>query len=161
MLKYILLLIPITAMAENVPITGNVQSKCVINTDVAGVYGNPTADKLSTARSDGGIQPVIRYDVSLANAYVAKITTPDSFSSSPSLTDSVAWTGSVAVKEVSDAAMSDYDTNKVEYQTTTEYDLHTAGTTWFEVSSTVEYGYGKAFPSGMYATIVSAECIAQ
>lgn len=161
MLKYILLLMPITAIAENVPITGNVQSKCVINTDVAGVYGNPSADKLSTARADGGIQPVIRYDVSLANAYVAKITTPDSFSSSPSLTDSVAWTGSVAVKEVSDAAMSDYQTNRIEYQNTTEYDLHTAGTTWFEVSSTVEYGYGKSFPSGMYATVVTAECVAQ
>lgn len=148
-------------MAEDVSITGNVQSKCVINTDVAGVYGNPTADKLSTARADGGIAPIIRYDVSLADAYDAKITTPTAFSTSPSLSDTLAWTGTTAVKEFSDAAMADYETNKVVYNETSEYSLHTAGTTWFEVASTVEYGYGKALPSGTYRAIVVAECIAK
>jgi hypothetical protein len=148
-------------MAEDVVITGNVQSKCVINTDVAGVYGNPTADKLSTAPADGGVIPVVRYDVSLADAYTARITTPTSFSTSPALSDSVTWTGSTSVLEVSDAAMSDYDTNKVEYDATTEYDLHTAGTTWFKMTSTAEYGYGKALPSGTYRAIVQAECIAK
>jgi hypothetical protein len=138
-----------------------VQSKCIINTDIAGVYGNPTASKLSTARADGGIMPIIRYDVSLADAYEAKITTPTSFSSSPSLNDTLTWTGSTSVKEMSDAAMADYETNKVEYNDTTEYSLHTAGTTWFEVSSTVEYGYDKALPGGTYRAVVLAECIAK
>ena len=149
------------ALAAESVITGTVQSKCVINTDTTGVYGNPTASKLSTARADGGIQPVIRYDVSLADAYKATITTPTSFSSSPSLDDTLQWTGSTTVKEVSETAMADYETNKVVYNETTEYSLHTAGTTWFEISSAVEYGYGKALPSGTYRAVVVAECIAK
>jgi hypothetical protein len=149
------------ALAAESVITGMVESKCVINTDVSGVYGNPTASKLSTARADGGIQPIIRYDVSLADAYNAKITTPTSFSSGPSLNDTLSWSGSATVKEVSDAAMSDYETNKVVYDSTTEYSLHTAGTTWFEVSSTVEYGYNKPLPGGVYRSVVIAECIAK
>jgi hypothetical protein len=157
----VLPLLAFNAQAADVTITGNVESKCVINTDTAGVYGNPTADKLSTARADGGIAPIIRYDVSLADAYKATITTPTSFSSSPSLNDTLNWTGSTSVKEVSDAAMSDYETNKVEFDQTTEYSLHTAGTTWFEVASTVEYGYGKSFPGGTYRAVVVAECIAK
>jgi hypothetical protein len=147
-------------MAAESVITGNVQSKCIINTDTTGVYGNPTADKLSTATADGGVKPVIRYDVSLAGAYDARITTPTSFSTSPSLNDTVAWTGSTTVKEFSDAAMADYETNKVVYNETSEYSLHTVGTTWFEVDSTAEYGYGKAFPGGTYRALVIAECIA-
>ena len=161
-MKYLALalaLVPLAATAENVMITGNVQSKCVINTDTAGVYGNPTADKLSTARADGGIAPIVRFDVSLADAYVARITTPTSFSTSPSLSDSLAWTGSTSVKEFSDAAMADYETNKIQYNETSEYSLHTAGTTWFESTSSVEYGYGKALPSGTYTALVVAECI--
>lgn len=149
------------AHTEEVPIIGNVQSKCVIHTDTAGVYGNPTANKLSTVRADGGIEPVIRYDVSLADAYMARITTPTSFSTSPSLTDAVTWTGSVSVKEVSVAAMSDYDTNKVVYDATTQFDLHTAGTTWFKVASTASYGVGRALPGGTYRAVVQAECIAK
>ena len=31
-----------SAFAEDVPIIGNVESKCVITTDTQGVYGNPT-----------------------------------------------------------------------------------------------------------------------
>lgn len=149
------------ALAAEVPIVGKVQSKCVINTDIPGVYGNPTADKLSTARADGGIQPIVRYDVSLAGAYTARITTPTSFSSSPSLNDVVNWRGSTSVKEVSDAAMADYDTNKVIFDSSTEFDMHTAGSTWFQVDSTAEYGYGKAFPGGTYRAVVLAECIAK
>lgn len=162
MLKTALILLTLTSVAhaEDVSITGNVQSKCVINTDTVGVYGNPTADKLSTARADGGIAPIIRYDVSLAGAYTAKISTPTSFSTSPSLTDAVVWTGSTSVKEMSDAAMADYEANKIVYNNTTEYSLHTAGTTWFESTSTAEYGYGKALPGGTYRALVVAECIA-
>ena len=156
-----LLMLVSSAYAAETTIVGNVQSKCVIHTDTAGVYGNPTADKLSTASADGGVQPVIRYDVSIPNAYIAKVSTPTGFSSSPSLSDSVAWTGSTAVASVSDAAMSDYDTNKVVYNSTTEFDLHTAGTTWFKASSTATYGYGKAFPGGEYRAVVQAECIAK
>ena len=156
-----LLMLMGSAYAADTTIVGNVQSKCVIHTDTAGVYGNPTADKLSTLSADGGVQPIIRYDVSIPGAYVAKITTPSSFSSSPSLNDNVAWTGSVSVSSVSDAAMSDYDTNKVAYNDTSEFDLHTAGTTWFKATSTASYGYGKAFPGGEYRAVVQAECIAK
>lgn len=149
------------AQAEDVVITGTVQSKCVINTDIPGVYGNPTADKLSTAPADGGVVPVVRYDVSLADAYKAKITTPTSFTTSPSLTDSVEWTGSTEVKEVSDAGMATYEADKVTYDATTEFDLTVAGSTWFKSNSTAEYGGGKAFPGGTYRAVVQAECIAK
>ena len=90
------------ALAEEAIITGNVESKCVINTDVNGVYGNPSSGTLSTLPADGGIMPIIRYDVALGDAYTAKITAPNSFSTSPSLSDVVAWTGDVEVSEVSD-----------------------------------------------------------
>lgn len=150
-----------TAQAEEVPITGTVTSRCIINTDTAGVYGNPNAYTLTTAPADGGVIPVVRYDVSLANAYKAKITYPTSFSQSPSLSDTVTWTGSTTVLEVSDAAMADYDTNKVVYDATTEYDLTATGSTWFKTSSTATYGYNKAFPGGTYRAVVVAECIAQ
>lgn len=148
------------AYATNAPITGTVQSKCTIVTTRTGVYAQPTPDELTTASASGGRTPIIRVDTSLASYYTAKITTPDSFSSSPSLTDTVAWTGSVSVSSVSDAAMSDYDTNKVTYNNVTEYDLHTAGSVWFEVESSATYGQDKSFPGGSYTAIVTAECIA-
>jgi hypothetical protein len=161
-MKYVILaaLFAATCHAEEVPIIGNVQSKCVITTDTAGVYGNPTADKLSTLPADGGVVPVVRYDVSLAGAYKARITTPSSFSTSPSLNDTVVWTGDTSVKTVSDAAMSTYETSKVTYNNTTEFNLLVAGSTWFKSSSTAKYGYGKAFPGGTYRAVVQAECIA-
>ena len=149
-----------SAMAEETIIMGNVESKCVINTDTTGVYGNPIAGKLSTSTADGGVEPIIRYDVALGGSYTARIVAPNSFSSSPVLTDTVFWEGSSSVKEVSDTAMADYEDNAVTYDYTTEYDLHTAGTTWFSVSSLAEYGYGKAYPAGEYRAIVTAECIA-
>lgn len=147
--------------AEEVVIQGNVQSKCVITTDTAGVYGNPTADKLSTLPADGGIMPIVRYDVSLAGAYKARITTPTSFSTSPSLNDVVNWTGSSSVSSVSDAAMSAYETNKVVFGDSTEYNLALAGSTWFKITSTARYGYNKALPGGTYRAVVNAECIAR
>jgi len=149
------------AQAEDVPIVGVVQSRCIINTDTAGVYGNPNAYTLTTAPSDGGVVPVVRYDVSLADAYKARITYPTSFSTSPSLSDTVTWTGATTVQEVSDAGMADYDTDKVTYDQTTEYDLTVAGSTWFKTSSTATYGYNKAFPGGTYRAVVQAECIAK
>jgi hypothetical protein len=155
------ILLASAASAEETVIEGNVQSKCIINTDVAGVYGNPSPDKLSTLGTDGGVKPVIRFDVAIANYYLARIITPTSFSTSPSLTDVVNWTGSVATGEVSDAGMSAYDAAKVTYDATSEFDLTIAGSTWFDVTSTAEYGYGRAFPGGTYRAVVQAECIAQ
>lgn len=157
----ILAALPGMALAEGIQIEGNVQAKCVIRTDKAGVYGNPTANKLSALQADGGVTPIVRFDVALADYYLARITYPTSFSTSPTLTDSVTWTGSASVASVSDAAMSAYDAAKVEYDATTEFDLNVAGTTWFKVESAAEYGYNKAFPAGTYRAIVQAECIAK
>ena len=150
-----------TAVASTVPITGNVESKCTIYTDTEGVYGNPTPDALSTSPADGGVLPVVRYDVSIADYYKARIAWPNAFSTSPSLTDTLNWDGSVAVSLTSDVAMADYETNKVTFDNTTEYDLTVAGSTWFEVTSTVTYGVGKSLPGGTYKANVTAECIAK
>ena len=136
--KYITLaaiLFAVPAFSAEVPITGTVESKCSIFTDIQGVYGAPLPSTLSTAPADGGVDPVFRIDVAQAGYYIAKVTTPSEFTSSPSLTDSVAWTGSVSISEVSEAGMSAYETSKVEYNNTTEYDLTIAGTTWFKASS--------------------------
>jgi len=150
----------VTASAADVPIVGNVESKCTITTDTPGIYGNPTPNELSTATVDGGIAPIVRYDVILAEAYKAVISYPESFSSSPPLNDTLTFTGSVSVSEVSDAQMSGYETAKREYNNVTEVDLTIAGSTWFKIDSGVTYGFDKAFPGGTYRAIVSAECIA-
>jgi len=147
--------------AAQVEIEGNVEAKCVIQTDKSGVYGNPTANKLSTASADGGVEPIVRFDVAVADYYIAKLTYPTSFSTSPALTDVVNWSGNTSVSSVSDAQMSAYDTNKITYDATTEFDLTIAGSTWFKVSSTAEYGYGKAFAGGTYRAVINAECIAK
>jgi len=146
---------------ENAPITGTVESKCVIFTETQGVYGTPLASRLSTAAADGGVQPIIRYDVALADAFLGKITFPNEFSSSPTLTDTQAFTGNVEVHSVSDVGMADYDTNKTTFNNTHQYDLTVAGTTKFKISSQVDYGNGKAMPAGTYTTLVNAECIAK
>lgn len=144
------------------PITGNVQSRCVISVDTPGIYGNPNAYTLTTAAADGGVQPIVRFDVTLADAYYAQITTPTSFSTSPSLSDTVTWTGSTEVSSVSDATnMGSYETNKVTFGQTTQYDLTATGSTWFKSSSTASYGGNKAFPGGSYEAVVEAVCIAQ
>lgn len=153
-------IIGMNAAAEDVTITGTVASKCVITTDTVGIYGNPTPSELSTAPADGGVLPIVRYDVLQANFYKARITYPESFSESPALSDVVTWTGDVSVSEVTDAGMSAYDTSKVEFDNVTEVDLTIAGSTWFKVESTADYGVGKAFPAGTYRAVVSADCIA-
>jgi hypothetical protein len=162
-MKYSVFILAMAALpaAANTEINGMVEAKCVIQTDTSGVYGNPTADKLSTANSDGGVIPIVRYDVAIADYYLAKITHPTGFSSSPALSDTVTWTGDTSVSQTSDAGMSAYDTNKVVYGSTTEFDLTIAGSTWFKTTSTASYGFGKAFPGGNYTAIVVAECIAK
>ena len=150
------------ASSAETPITGNVQSRCVITTDTPGVYGNPNAYTLTTSASDGGVQPIIRFDVTLADAYLAQITTPTSFSSSPSISETVTWTGSTEVSAVSDATnMGDYETNKVTFGQTTQYDLTATGSTWFKSSSSATLGGNKAFPGGSYSANVTALCVAQ
>lgn len=151
-----------TAQAQvDVPITGNIASKCVIVTDTAGIYGNPTSNKLSTAPADGGVMPIIRYDIIEADSYKANISWPQAFTTSPVLNDVVNWTGSAEVAEVSDAGMSVFETNKVEWNNVTEFDLTIAGSVWFKVNSTADYGYDKSFPGGVYRAAVLAECIAK
>ena len=144
------------------PITGNVQSRCVVTTDTPGVYGNPNAYTLTTDAADGGVMPIVRFDVTLADAYYAQITTPTEFTSSPSLSDTVTWTGSTEVSALSDATnMGDYETNKTTFGATTQYDLTATGSTWFKSSSEATYGGNKAFPGGQYSATVEAKCIAQ
>jgi len=149
------------AYAAETPITGNVQTRCLITTDTNGVFGNPTPSKLSTASADGGVVPVVRYDVTLADSYLAKVTTPTSFSSNPALTDAVTWTGSTAVTNTTDVGMAGYEAAKVVYGSTTQYDLTVAGSTWFASEASAVYGVNKSFPGGSYTAIILAECIAK
>ena len=149
-----------TAFAADTPITGNVASKCSIYTDVAGVYGNPNPDELSTLPTDGGVMPIIRYDVSIADYYTAKISWPTEFTTSPTLTDSLTWDGEVEVSATSSTDMSGYEAAKVEYDSVTEYELTAAGSTWFKVTSNVTYGVDKSLPGGEYKANVSALCVA-
>lgn len=160
-MKYLVPLLALAspALANNVDIVGDVAAKCVIQTTKSGAYGNPTPDKLSTAVSDGGILPEIRIDVAIANSYTANITYPTSFTSSPSLSDTVAWTGSVVVSNTSDAGMSGYDSAKTVSGATTSYILTTAGSTWFALSSTATYASSKPFTGGTYIAQMSASCI--
>lgn len=150
------------ASAETAPINGTVQSRCIIQTDSAGVFGNPNAYTLTTDPADGGQPAIIRIDVSLADAYYAEITAPSEFSSSPTLPDTVTWTGDTEVSAVSDATgMGSYETNKVEYGMTDKYDLTATGSTWFKTSSTATMGGSKAYPGGNYTALVEAQCIAK
>ena len=151
-----------TVYAAEVPINGTVQSRCIITTDTAGVYGNPNAYTLTTTPADGGQLAVVRFDVTLADAYYAEITAPSSFSSSPTLPDVVTWTGDTEVSAVSDATgMGSYETNKIELGMTDKYDLTASGSTWFKTSSTATMGGNKAFPGGNYTALVEAVCVAQ
>tara|TARA_R110002153_G_scaffold89125_2_gene218414 strand:+ start:435 stop:923 length:489 start_codon:yes stop_codon:yes gene_type:complete len=161
-MKYLIIVLSVCALPAlaDVNIVGNVAAKCIIQTDTSGVYGNPTATKLSTAAADGGVLPIVRYDVAVANYYTARITHPTSFSSSPSLSDTVAWTGASSVAQTSDAGMAAYDAAKVVYDSTTNFNLTIAGSTWFKTASTATYGVSKAFPGGSYTAIVQASCIA-
>tara|TARA_R110000823_G_scaffold261056_2_gene381736 strand:+ start:1112 stop:1609 length:498 start_codon:yes stop_codon:yes gene_type:complete len=150
-----------SALAVDSPIGGVVQPKCSVWTDVSGVYGHPLPYKLSTLPADGGVKASIRYDIAQADYYKARITHPNSFSSSPSLSDAVAWTGSSIVGQVSVAAMSAYEAAKVTYNNVTEFNMTLAGSTWFTVSSTAQYGNTKSLPAGSYTAMIKAECIAK
>ena len=155
-------LFTLSAQAVDVPISGTVQSRCVITTDTPGTYGNPNAYTLTTAAADGGVQPIVRYDVTLADAYYAQITTPTSFSTSPSLNDTVSWTGSTEVSSVSDATnMAGYESAKTVSGQTTQFDLTATGSTWFKSTSVATNGGNKAFPGGNYSATIEAVCVAK
>jgi len=155
-------LFTLSAYAVDVPISGTVQSRCVITTDTPGTYGNPNAYTLTTSSSDGGVQPIVRYDVTLADAYYAQITTPTSFATSPSLTDTVTWTGSTEVSSVSDATgMAGYESAKTTFGQTTQFDLTATGSTWFKSTSVATNGGNKAFPGGNYSATIEAVCVAK
>jgi hypothetical protein len=150
------------AQANETPINGTVQSRCIIQTDTAGTFGNPNAYTLTTSSSDGGEVSVIRIDVTLANSYYAEITAPNEFSSAPTLPDQVTWTGDTEVKTVSDATtMGSYESGKVELGMMDRYDLTATGSTWFKTSSVATMGGNKAFPGGNYTALVQADCIAK
>jgi hypothetical protein len=163
-----LLLIPALAATASVagasiPINGFIESKCVIQSDTPGRFGNPTVDELSTKAAEGGVMPIIRYDIITASKYKAVITTPTNFSASPSLSDSVDWTSTTVAGQMSDSEMSVFNSDKAIYNNghTTMFDLVKAGSVWFNVTSEAKYGVGKAFPSGNYTALIVAECIAK
>ncbi len=162
-MKYYLtiLLLFASPVFATVNITGSVEAKCVIQTIKNGVYGNPIASKLSTTPADGGVLPVIRFDVSIADSYTANITHPSSFSSSPSLSDTVAWTGSTSVTQTSVAGMSAYEAAKILVDNTTIFNLTLAGSTWFSTASSAVYGSAKPLPGGTFTAVVQATCIAK
>ena len=156
------MILTLNAVAQtDVPITGNVASKCVITTDTPGVFGNPASNILSTLPADGGVVPIVRYDIIEADAYKAQVSWPNSFTTSPTLNDVVNWTGAVEVAEVSDANMAAFETNKVQWDNVTEFDLTLAGSVWFKIDSKADYGFNKSFPGGVYRASVLAECIAK
>ena len=158
-----LMLVATTAYAANIDITGTVQSRCIVNTDTQGVYGNPNAYTLTTLPASAGQVPIVRIDSSLANAYNAQISYPTSFSTSPSLSDTTAWEGAVGVEQTSSSDMSGYQAASTTTGAMRTYPLSIAGTTWFSVASTATYGGGqqKPFPGGSYKAVILAECIAQ
>jgi hypothetical protein len=155
-------MVPFATSAAEVPIVGTVESRCIIQTDTTGTYGNPNAYTLTTTPAEGGDPATVRFDITLADAYYAEITPPQSFSSSPSLPDVATFTGDVSVGTVSDATgMGTYETDKVIVGDTHRYDLTATGSTWFDVESTVTMGGNKAFAGGTYTAVAEAVCIAK
>ena len=153
-----------TAAYAGTNIDGSVQSRCTVETDTPGTYGNPNAYTLTTVPASSGQVPIVRFDVSLANAYFAQISYPTSFSTSPSLGDSTTWTGAVTVAQTSSSDMSGYQAaSTTPTASMRQYALTIAGTTWFAATSIATYGGGqnKAFPGGSYSAVVVAQCIAQ
>jgi hypothetical protein len=151
-----------SAIAASVPINGTVQSKCIIQTDQPGVFGNPNAYTLTTADADGGRAVSTRVDVTLADAYYVTFTDPVEFSSSPSLPDVVSWSGETAVSAISDATgMGSYETNKIVTGNRTMYNMTATGSTWFETDVEAKMGGNKAFPGGDYTALVDVSCIAK
>ena len=107
------------------------------------------------------MEAIIRVDIAAANYYKTKFTHPNSFSSSPTLNDAVAWTGSTTVSSHSVSGMSAYEADKVVVNNTTTFNMTLAGSTWFKVASTASYGSTKALPAGNYTAMIVAECIAK
>ena len=142
-------------------IDGSVESRCTVATTVPGIYGNPNAYTLTTLPASAGQVPVIRFDTTLADAYYAQITYPTSFSSSPSLSDNVTWTGAVTVKATGESGMSGYQTASTTTGAMRSYPLSVAGSVWIEATSVAVYGGNRAFPGGAYKAVVLAECVAQ
>lgn len=150
------------AAAEQVPISGTVQSRCIIQNDTSGVYSNPTAYTLTTDPTQGGQLAITRVDTTLAGAYYVEITAPEDFSTSPSLPDVVTWVGDTEVQAVSDATnMGTYEQDKIQFGLTDKYDLTSTGSVWFKTSSEATLGGSKAFPGGDYTAMVNVECIAK
>ena len=142
-------------------IDGSVESRCTVATTVPGIYGNPNAYTLTTLPASAGQVPVIRFDTTLADAYYAQITYPTSFSSSPSLSDNVTWTGAVTVKATGESGMSGYQTASTTTGAMRQYGLSVAGAVWLQSTSVAVYGGNRAFPGGAYKAVVLAECVAQ
>ena len=142
-------------------IDGSVESRCTVATTVPGIYGNPNAYTLTTLPASAGQVPVIRFDTTLANAYYAQVSYPTSFSSSPSLSDNVTWTGTVAVNATGESGMSGYQTASTTTGAMRQYGLSVAGSVWIEATSVAVYGGSRAFPGGSYKAVVLAECVAQ
>ena len=142
-------------------IDGTVESRCTVATTVDGKYGNPNAYTLTTDPASNGQVPVIRFDTTLANAYYAQVSYPTSFSSSPSLSDNVTWTGAVSVKATGADGMSGYQAASTTTGAMRQYGLSVAGSVWFQSTSVAVYGGNRAFPGGAYKSVVLAECVAQ
>jgi len=142
-------------------IDGSVESRCTVATTVPGIYGNPNAYTLTTDPASAGQVPVIRFDTTLANAYYAQVTYPTSFSSSPSLSDNVTWTGAVSVKATGESGMSGYQAASTTTGAMRQYALSVAGSVWLQSTSVAVYGGNRAFPGGAYKAVVLAECVAQ
>jgi hypothetical protein len=157
------LILGVTSVYAGTNINGSVQSRCTVDTDTPGAYGNPNAYTLTTLPASAGQVPIVRFDVSLANAYFAQVSYPTSFSSSPSLSDSTTWTGAVTVAQTSSSDMNGYQAASTTTGAMRQYALTVAGTTWFQATSVATYGGGqnKAFPGGAYTAVVVAECVAQ
>ena len=151
-----------SAFALDIPITASVTGSCIISNETPGTYGQPNAYTLTTAPASGGQMPITRVDVTLASAYKIKFTVPNEFSASPTLNDVVTFTGDTEVSAVSDATnMADYETDKVEVSDyVDEYDLTATGSTWFKHTSIAVNSGTRAFASGNYTALVTAECIA-
>ena len=150
-------------LAENIDITGTVQSRCTVNMDTPGAFGNPNAYTLTTAAASSGVDPIVRFDTSLAGAYHAQVSYPTSFVSSPSLADTVSWVGTVAVTQMSSSDQSGYQAASTTSGSMRQYALAHAGTLWVKATSIATYGGGqaKAFPGGAYRAVVLASCVAQ
>lgn len=146
------------ANAETSTMTGVVQSKCSVWTEVSGVYGNSLSHKLDTTPSSGGVKGNVRVDVQQASAFKVRFTAPISWSSSPPLTDAGSWTSSVVVGAVSQSGMSAYEAAKVVFNNNTEFNLTLTGSTNFVLNSAFEYA--KALPAGNYTSVWTVTCIA-